>query len=163
MNDSDEPEPSRPIYGYSYQPPTDFPTPPRLHWALVLLFSILTFGLFMLIWVLVQSNWARKIDSMSNATFPLIAYIVLFVLSQVLSGTSGQGLRALGLLLLLVAYVFLYVGIYSIRGSMLKHYNRAEPMPLKMSAAWTFLFGPFYLQHHMTRIADWKASRALAS
>ncbi|MGA0586964.1 DUF4339 domain-containing protein [Dyella sp. KRB-257] len=46
----------------------ELPSPPSLHWGLVLLFTILTLGLFGVIWPFVQSNWVRKIDRHSHAT-----------------------------------------------------------------------------------------------
>jgi hypothetical protein len=39
-----------------------FPTPPKLHWALVLLFTVLTLGIFLIVWMFIQSSWAKKID-----------------------------------------------------------------------------------------------------
>ncbi len=140
-----------------------FPAPPKLHWALVLLFTILTFGIFMLVWIFIQSSWAKKIDPASNATTQFIAYLVMFVVSQVLLEASSAGLKALGLLLMIGSYIVFYFGAYSIRRSMLAHYNQVEPMQLKLSAAMVFFFSCLYLQYHMTRIARWKAGGSLAS
>jgi uncharacterized membrane protein len=148
--------PSRGANGDSY------PAPPQLHWALVLLFTLLTLGIFMIVWIFVQSTWVRKINPASNATTQFIVYISLAVFAQILLEGSGN-LKAVGLLLTLVSYVVFYFGAYSIRRSMLNHYNSVEPMELKLSAAMTFLFSTFYFQYHMTRIARWKAAGKLAA
>lgn len=140
-----------------------FPAPPKLHWALVLLFTILTLGIFMLVWMFIQSSWAKKIDPASNATTQFIAYLVMFVVSQILTESASNGLKALGLLVMIGSYIVFYFGAYSIRRSMLAHYNHVEPMQLKLSAAMVFFFSCFYLQYHMTRIARWKAGGSLAA
>lgn len=67
------------------------------------------------------------------------------------------------MLFTLGSYVAFYFGAYSIRRSMLDHYNKVEPMQLKLSAAMVFFFSTFYLQYHMTRLARWKASGTVAS
>jgi hypothetical protein len=153
-----QPEPASPhgeISGDAY------PAPPQLHWALVLLFTLLTLGIFMIVWIFVQSTWVRKINPASNVTAQFIVYVVLAIVSQLMV-ESPDNLRAVGLLLMLASYVVFYFGAYSIRRSMLNHYNSVEPMQLKLSAAMTFLFSTFYLQYHMTRIARWKAASKLA-
>ena len=138
-----------------------YPAPPQLHWALVLLFTLLTLGIFMIVWIFIQSTWVRKINPASHVTSQFSAYVLLAVVSQVLVEGSGN-LKAVGLLLTLASYVVFYFGAYSIRRSMLNHYNSVEPMELRLSAAMTFLFSTFYLQYHMTRIARWKAASKLA-
>lgn len=140
-----------------------YPAPPKLHWALVLLFTILTLGIFMLVWIFIQSSWAKKIDPASNATTQFIAYLVIFVVSQIMLESASEGLKSVGLLLMLASYVVFYFGAYSIRRTMLAHYNHVEPMQLKLSAAMVFLCSCFYLQYHMTRIARWKAGGSLAA
>lgn len=140
-----------------------FPAPPKLHWALVLLFTVLTLGIFLVVWMFIQSSWVKKIDPTSNATTQFIAYLVLFVASQVLGESGSDGLKSLSVLLTIGSYIAFYFGAYSIRRSMLDHYNNMEPMQLKLSSAMTFFFSTFYLQYHMTRIARWKAGGTLAS
>jgi uncharacterized membrane protein len=139
-----------------------YPAPPQLHWALVLLFTLLTLGIFMLVWIFIQSTWVRKINPASRVTTQFVVYLLLAVFSQLLVEGSGN-LKALGLVLMLASYVVFYFGAYSMRRSMLDHYNSVEPMQLKLSAALTFLFSTFYLQYHMTRIAQWKAASKLAA
>ncbi|WP_457278757.1 hypothetical protein [Polaromonas sp. P5_D5] len=138
-----------------------YPAPPQLHWALVLLFTLLTLGVFMIVWMFIQSTWVRKINPASNATTQFVIYVPLAIFAQILFEGSDN-LKGVGFLLMLVSYVIFYFGAYSIRRSMLNHYNSVEPMQLELSAAMTFLFSTFYLQYHMTRIAQWKAASRLA-
>jgi hypothetical protein len=51
----------------------DYPRPPSLHWALVLVFWILTGGLFKFIWMYRQAAWVRRIDPSSKALWVLAA------------------------------------------------------------------------------------------
>ena len=137
--------------------------PPKLHWGLVLLFTVLTLGIFVLVWMFIQSNWVRKIDSTSNATNQLIGYLALMVVGQILGGSSSDGLQGLGGLLVIGAYVVFYFGVFSMRRSMLTYFNQTEPIQLKLSAVMTFLFSILYFQSHMTRIAKWKLTGNLES
>lgn len=134
------------------------PPPPRLHWALVLLFTVLTLGVFYLVWMFVQAAWVRKIDPASNAMTLFVVYVVLFIAGEVVAAAGGEGSNAetAGTLLVLAGIVVFVVGTYSMRRSMIDHYNGAEPIGLRLSAALTFFLGLLYLQHHMTRIARWK-------
>ncbi|WP_431096824.1 hypothetical protein [Polaromonas aquatica] len=138
-----------------------YPAPPQLHWALVLLFTLLTLGIFMIVWMFIQSTWVRKINPASNVTTQFAVYLVLAILGQFLVEGSDN-LEAVGLVVMLASYVVFYFGAYSMRRSMLDHYNSVEPMQLKLSAAMVFLFSIFYFQYHMTRIARWKAASKLA-
>jgi len=115
-------------------------------------------GIFLIVWMFIQASWARKINPASNATAQLAGYLFLFVLSEVIGAATSDGLKSVSLLLLLGSYVAFYFATYSIRRTMLDHYSKVEPMQLKLSAAMTFFFSTFYLQYHMTRIADMKNS-----
>src|SRR2546423_537329 len=49
-----------------------------------------------------------------------------------------------------------YSALSRIRRALLAHYTLAQPIYLRLSASMTFFFGVFYLQHHFSRIAQWK-------
>ena len=132
--------------------------PPKLHWGLVLLFSVLTLGIFLIVWLFIQSSWIRKIDSTSNATNQLIGYVVLMFVGQILSTSASSSLQGLGGLMIIGGYVVFCFGVFSMRKSMLTYFNQTEPIQLKLSAAMTFFFNIFYFQSHMTRIAKWKST-----
>lgn len=131
--------------------------PPKLHWALVLLFTVLTFGIFAIVWPFFHSTWVRRnIDPRSNATLYLAGNVALAVIGNVMDASGSEGIQGVGGLLQILACVLFYCGYYSMRRSMLDHYNSIEPIGLRLSGAMTFFFSILYLQHHMTRIARWK-------
>ena len=126
--------------------------PPKLHWGLVLLFSMLTVGIFFIVWMFIQSSWVKKIDPTSNATIQLIGYVVLMVMGQILSEVPNEGLQGIGKLLLFASYVPFYFGIYSMRRSMLHRYADDDAVDFKLSGGMTFFFNVLYLQSRMTYI-----------
>ncbi len=138
------------------------PLPPKLHWALVLLFGLVTLGLFFLVWIFIQSRWVRRIDPRSNATALLAVYLVLTILGQLTAGGEEEGGAAiLGSVLVLAGAIASIIAMFSMRRSMLDYYNQVEPIGLKLSGILTFFLNVFYLQHHMTRIARWKQTGEL--
>lgn len=132
------------------------PRPPRLHWALVLLLTLVTLGLFFIVWMYVQAIWVRRIDPSSNAIRLLSIYVALVLIGQVLveSGGAGSSGAVTGTLLVLAGSVVSIFGFFSMRRSMLQHFNQARPGSLKLSAALTLFVNVFYFQYHLTRIAD---------
>lgn len=148
--------PSRTMAGDAFRA-----VPPRLHWALVLLFSVITFGIFAIVWFFIQASWIKKIDPRSQATPYLIGQLVLAVIGAVMGESDAAGVNALGAVLTLGSYVLFYCAYYSMRRSMLDHFNNVEPIGLRLSGFMTFFFSMLYLQHHMTRIADWRTTGTL--
>jgi hypothetical protein len=137
-------------------PDMQLQSPPKLHWALVLLFGVLSFGIFIAVWAFVQSTWVRKINPQSNATNYLIGYVALAVVGAVMGEADSSATQGLGVLLQLASYVLFYCGYYSMRRSMIDYFNKVEPIGLQLSGVMLFFFSVLYLQHHMTRIAEWK-------
>lgn len=160
-----------PAYGAPPPMAGNFPTPPSLHWALVLILSAFT-GLFGLIWLAMQLNFVRSIDpankSRTKILFSIlaaVAYVILFMMggAAVASGSSesGMALMGLGAVMLLVSMVFSVMAIFGMRASLVRHYNTAEPMGLRLSGVMTFFFNILYFQYHLTRIARWKQTGVL--
>ena len=135
--------------------------PPKLHWGLVLLFTVLTLGIFLVVWVFIQSTWIKKIDPTSNATNQFIGYVAMLVIGQVLTASGGSSLQGIGTVLVIGAYVMFYFAIFSMKKSMMHYYNEVEPIGLKLSTACLVFFSTFYFQAHMTRIAKWKTTGVL--
>lgn len=144
--------------------------PPSLHWALVLLFGVLTLGIFSYIWAFVQSNWVRKIDAQSRATTYYVLWLLFGVVGaffrtagSVRGGDEGVALAKFSVLLSLVGAVFLIVGAFNIRRSLEAYYNNVEPIHLWMSGVMTFFFNILYIQYHLTRIAKWRQTGILTT
>ena len=129
----------------------------------MLLFTLLTLGVFYIVWVFIQATWIKKIDPKSNAMAMMVIYIVLVMVGELISRANAEGspAAAAGGLLVLIGTVVSIVGIFSMRRSMLDYYDKVEPIGLRLSGALTFFLGVFYLQHHMTRIAKWKETGVL--
>lgn len=140
------------------------PLPPKLHWALVLLLSMVSFGLFYIVWMFVQANWVRRIDPASNALKLMVVYLVLVIAGQAVADSNPEdSVSAVGgSLLVLAGSVASIFAFFSMRRSMLAHYGQREPIGLRLSAVMTLFFNVLYFQHHMTRIARWKTTGELS-
>jgi hypothetical protein len=138
-----------------------YPSPPSLHWALVLLLGIVTCGIFLWIWALVEANWVRKVQPASKAMILWAFAIVLSFINGVLSQTHDSGTKALGSLFSLGAIVLSIVGAFSMKNSIEEHYNTAEPIGLQLSGVMTFFFAIFYFQYHFSRINEMRKSQGV--
>ncbi len=139
-----------------------FPAPPSLHWGLVLLFTLLTFGIFAIIWPFIQASWVRKIDRQSNATLMvglamgcrLVGYGVYFA-GVAAMASGGGGMVGLGGLLLLAGWVLYLVAYFSMAGSMRDQLASRE-LPLEIGGVTLFFFTMYYLQGQLSWLARWK-------
>jgi len=139
-----------------------YPDPPNLHWALVLVISIFTCGLFGVVWQFVQAAWMRRVNPRSNALFFYIGQTVLSfggsfarIGLMAASGFHRQYTGA-GFGLSLLSLVLLELAFFDMRRSMQEHFNGPEPIGLSLSPVMTFFFGPFYFQYHMSKINELK-------
>ncbi|OJV43825.1 MAG: hypothetical protein BGO25_11770 [Acidobacteriales bacterium 59-55] len=151
---------------YAYAPPAGvpYPDPPDLHWGLVLLFAILTCGLFALAWDFVQVLWIKKVQPDTKAMMYFLIYAVLWLLNL---GSSAGNIKV-GMhggaphtsptagLISLAALVFLIVYRFSMRNSLERHFNGPEPLGLRLGGVMTFFFGGLYFQYHFNRINEMK-------
>lgn len=126
-----------------------FPSPPRVHWA-VLLFSVCAaeaiafwfvpepyrnFTIYALAaaWPTYLCIWVRKIEPRSSSLYWAIASLVI-----------GVGF--------LFSWLLWIVVIYELREEMLDHYNRREPMNLRLNWFLTLVFSFVYFQFALNRI-----------
>jgi len=139
---------------------TAYPDPPSLHWGLVLLFAILTCGLFSWVWMFVQASWVKKVQPESKAMTYYIIAICLYAVGIVLSVSTSISMNGepnpLGGLLNIAAAVLFLVGAFSLRSSIEEHYNTAERIGLQLSGVMTFFFNTIYFQYHFTKINEMK-------
>lgn len=132
--------------------------PPAFHWGWVLLLSILTLGLFYVVWAFVQAVWVKRIDPSSNALKLLVLYLVLALVGQWLTDTSPSKeapQALLGALLSLSGAVVSIFAFFSMRRSLLACYGEGgvQPAGLQLGRIMTFFFNVLYFQYHFTRIA----------
>jgi GYF domain 2 len=131
-----------------------YPDPPNLHWGLVLLFSILSCGMFSAVWNLVQAAWMKKVAPQSTALYFYIAGICVlaaifftsFEAAHTHSSNSIPGAMNL------VYGILTLIGRFSLRSSLEQHYNSVEPMELSLGGVMTFFFGDIYFQYHLNDI-----------
>lgn len=128
----------------------EFPIAPSLHWGWVALLSVLTLGIFVLIWMFVQSVWVKKIDPRSGAT----TYFIIAVFCGVIGGFFGSASVA-NYGLQLVDIVFVYMGYFSMSSS-LKRFGIERGLPMEIGGVTLFFFTTWYLQGQLTRIANWQ-------
>jgi hypothetical protein len=149
--------------------PTAGPVPPNLHWALVLLLSLFTFGLFGLVWIFVEASFVKRLDPRNVSRALLIvafllefAYVGLMVFAGIAGGGNDvQVVAAMGSLIGLIITVLVIVAFFKMRSSLVQYYNTVEPISLKLSGVMTFFFNIYYFQHHFSRIAEWKRTGRL--
>lgn len=131
----------------------DLPTPPSLHWGLVFLFSILTLGIFSIVWPFIQANWVRKIDSNSKATAMLGGALICLVIGDVMS-VGGRGSVLGGMLFL--AYWVLWLMAYFSMADSIKRTLAEYALPVEIGGVTLFFFNTLYLQGQLSWIARWK-------
>jgi hypothetical protein len=129
-----------------------FPAPPRVHWAvlfaaivgsegLVLLFVPIPYRAFLVnlviaAWPIYLCVWMRKIDVRSIALYwALASFATQFLFS----------------------WLLWIVVICEVREELVEHYNRREPIGLRLNLVMTLLFSFVYFQYHLNRIANEKS------
>lgn len=153
-----------PIAGTSYE------DAPNLHWALVLLFSLLTGSVFMWIWNLVIALWLKRVQPNATSLFfyagaTVLALIrVLFWAPYWIHRSFDMGLynfHSGGFLLGSVGvaiWIVRLIARFSQKASLEEHFNRVEPIGLRLSGALTFFFGGLYFQAKLNEINAMKQS-----
>jgi hypothetical protein len=143
-----------------------YPPPPNLHWAICLLLSIVTCGIFSVIWIMVQAVWVKKVQPASKAVTFFGIVIGLWALSFVLSisgavsaartGHEDSSLRGIQAIITIAMWIVWIVGAFKMRDSIEEHFNSAEPIGLSLSGVMTFFFSVWYFQYHFTKINEMK-------
>lgn len=152
-----------PHYAYPSAPALQraLPSPPRLHWGWVLALSIITFGIFGSIWLVVQANWIRRMRGASKgfwfaiANLALLPVIFLYGMAVALaarffpSPSTAALMASLDPLARLTSFVLYVCAVFTMRSEM----ERA-PIEIPLGGVMTFLFGPLYFQYHLRDYAE---------
>ena len=133
---------------------SSYPAPPRLHWALLLVAMVGFEGLVLwlvpqpyreflvnlviAVWPIYLCIWIRRIDERSLSLYWALA-----------SFATG----------FLFSWLLWIVAIFEIREELLDHYNRREPIQLRLNLVMTALFSFVYFQYHLNRIGREKAQQ----
>ncbi|RSL16374.1 uncharacterized protein DUF4339 [Edaphobacter aggregans] len=161
--------PSEPVYaptptpGYG-TPAGIYPDPPNLNWGLVLLFGILTCGVFFPIWELVQTLWMKRVQPQTKAMTYYIIYMVLWFLyigsslgnSAAMMHGEVRHASPLAILTWVAMAVMAVVYRFAMRASIEQHFNGPEPIGLRLGPVMTFFFGGLYFQYHFNKINEMK-------
>lgn len=149
---------------YAQPPVGTYQDAPNLNWGLELLLGFLTCGLFIVVWNLVIAAWAKRVEPTSKALIYYIVATVLIVLN--FGGSYGNVVTAmhhghphqsiLGGLIGIATWVIRLIARFTLRDTLEKHYNIAEPLGLRLSAVMTFFFGGIYFQYKLNRINEVK-------
>lgn len=135
-------------FGVTGPMPVERPLPPNLHWGLVVVLGIVTFGIFWIIWAFVQAAWIRKVVPKSKVLFYLIAYLG----AAIVAATFGKSL--VNPILRLVGIVFWLMSIFSMRSEIEDYALTLSPAGLSLSGVMTFFFNVAYFQYHMPEIRE---------
>lgn len=144
---------------YPSAPPVyrGFSAPPRMHWGIVLVLSIVTFGIFGMIWMVIQAIWVKKVTKDSKPFGWCLAYLlslpVLFVVAIAGGATLGYMhkmdilqefvalLRPVTRIVVFVLYLF---AAYTLKGAL-----ERQPIDIPLSGVMTFFLGATYFQYHL--------------
>jgi hypothetical protein len=131
-----------------------YPNPPNLAWGLVLLFSILTCGLFLIAWDVVLAIWTRQVQPASRAIYYYGAVVFLYFGVFAFAFNSGMhhSKDPTAGLLNLAIWVLSIVARFSMKYSLEEHFNSSDPIGLSLSGVMTFFFGSIYFQYHLNQI-----------
>jgi len=138
-----------------------YPAPPSLHWAIVLLLGIVTCGIFLWVWAIVQANWVRKVQPASKGMVFWSFAILLSLVNGVLSAVPDNAAKGFGVIARIAAAILWIAGSFSMKSSIEEHYNTAEPIGLELNGVMTFFFNVFYFQYHFTKINEARKSMGL--
>ena len=148
-----------PQMAYPSAPPVyrSFPPPPRLPWGWVLALSIVTLGIFGMIWMVVQANWVRKVTRNSKPFAWCLVYLLslpAIYLVAIVGGATFGAMHRMDLLaefvaILRVSVRLVMLVLYLCAAYTLKGALEAEPIDIPLSGVVTFFLGATYFQYHL--------------
>lgn len=131
--------------------------PPKLHWAVVLVVGIVTFGIFVIIWLFVQAAWVRKVRPQSKAIFYLVGYVAAAFTAGVFNHELAAGFLQIG------AFVLYLIGVFSMRSEIEEYYATLNPVGRSLSGIMTFFFAGIYFQYVFNEIREMVENNAAAT
>ena len=129
------------------------PVPPDLHWTLVLLFSLITFGIFAVVWMFVEASFVRRLRTGSRV---LLYYALGFAITVVGALSDSSDPKLYFTLARIAGSALFLCGHFSLKHALEDYYNRVEKIDLQLSGVMTFFFNVIYFQYHLSKIRKWK-------
>ncbi|MEW9572732.1 pilin [Rhodanobacter sp. Si-c] len=139
------------------------PPPPSLHWGWVFLLSVLTLGIFAIVWPFIQASWVRKIDPLSSASLMLwlslggiiISFFLIPAWTPVGDAAPLTSTERLGKLLQLASGMLFYGAYFAMSASIRRHMIIYR-LPVRIGGITLFFFNTLYLQGQLTWLACWQ-------
>lgn len=139
------------------------PPPPSLHWGWVFLLSILTLGIFAIVWPFIQANWVRKIEPSSSASLMLwlslggtiISFFLIPAWTPAGDTAPLTSTERFGWLLRVASWVLFYGAYFAMSGSIRRHMATYR-LPVRIGGITLFFFNMLYLQGQLTWLARWQ-------
>lgn len=158
------PVPTYPVPGAYPVPAGLYPDPPNLNWALLLFIDIVTCGVFQVIWNIVLSAWAKRVEPGSKAlAFYIVGTFLVFAnfgssFGNIFAAMHHEPLHKnyLGSLLAIAAWVVRLIARFTMLGTLEQHYNGPEPLGLRLNPILTFFFGGIYFQYKLNQVNETK-------
>jgi hypothetical protein len=119
-----------------------------MDWWVLLLLAIATCGIFVLVRIFTQANYAKKVDPENQSTLFYGLYLVCAFGNQALTISGGEKYAVLSIIVSLVAVVLVLIGHFKLKASLEGAFGRP------LSGVMTFFFNVFYFQYHMHRVAE---------
>jgi hypothetical protein len=134
------------------------PPPPKLHWTIVLLLGIVTVGIFIDAWLIVQAVWVKKFDRASRSLALCIIGIVLGILGSLFEWVHAP--HSIEYPTEIVGLVISVVASFSVRDSLGVYITSITGRPTYLSGVMTLFFASVYLQYHMNRVRSFQRQTA---
>jgi hypothetical protein len=133
--------------------------PPDLHWGIVLGLTVVTCGLFAIVWSFVEAVYVRKIRKENKALIYLGLYACTFAAPflPLMNHDLGPAVPFINI----IGWVLYISAAFSMKGDLEDYYNSDENIGLHLSGIMTFFFSVYYFQYHFNRINTWKKTGVL--
>lgn len=148
-----------PQMAYPSAPPVyrAVPAPPRLHWGWVLVLSVVTLGVFGMVWMVVVGWWIKKATNQAAAFWWSLVYMLVVPLGLVLGVAGAVMTRIAGNTLAVVDFRTISTALIRLASFLLylvaafgtKSLLEVPPIDIPLSGVMTFLFAPIYFQYHL--------------
>lgn len=133
---------------------SQYPPPPDMNWVLLLVLSIVTCGIFYLVWMFIQAAYVSKIDRDSKAMMFYAIGLGCSIGGSIIRTMDSIG--PIGGLINLAGSVMIIMANFKMKASLEGHFNRVEPVNLQLNGVMTFFFATIYFQYHFNRINNWR-------
>jgi hypothetical protein len=162
-------------------PARDYPSPPRVHWVVLLCAFIAVNALASYYtplrfhelvksiagdaWAFYLCLWIRSLDSDVRSPFWCDVYVIVELAYAALNMRQNPSRIVDGTIafLGLASVVLGIVTIFLIRSDLERHYNEREPYGLQLSGVMTLFFSFLYFQYHLYDIAKWREKERSAN